>query len=29
MRMMREARERQRQLMQDPDYREAMRVQTA
>lgn len=27
MRMVREARERQRQLMQDPDYREAMRVQ--
>lgn len=27
MRMMREARERQRQLMQDPDYREAVRVQ--
>ena len=27
MRMIREARERQRQLMQDPDYREAMRVQ--
>jgi hypothetical protein len=28
MRMMREQRERQRQLMQDPEYREAMRVQT-
>lgn len=28
MRMMREHRERQRQLMQDPEYREAMRVQT-
>jgi hypothetical protein len=27
MRMMREARERRRQLMQDPDYREAIRVQ--
>lgn len=27
MRMIREAHERQRQLMQDPDYREAMRVQ--
>jgi hypothetical protein len=27
MRMMRESRERQRQLMQDPDYREAVRVQ--
>lgn len=27
MRMIREARERQRQLMQDPEYREAMRVQ--
>lgn len=27
MRMMREARERQRQLMQDPEYREALRVQ--
>lgn len=27
MRLIREARERQRQLMQDPDYREAMRVQ--
>jgi len=27
MRMMREGRERQRQLMQDPDYREAVRVQ--
>lgn len=27
MRMIREARERQRQLMQDPDYREAMRIQ--
>jgi hypothetical protein len=27
MRMVREARERQRQLMQDPEYREAMRVQ--
>jgi uncharacterized beta-barrel protein YwiB (DUF1934 family) len=27
MRMMREHRERQRQLMQDPEYREAMRVQ--
>lgn len=28
MRMFREQRERQRQLMQDPEYREAMRVQT-
>lgn len=28
MRMFREHRERQRQLMQDPEYREAMRVQT-
>lgn len=28
MRMMREHRERQRQLMQDPEYREAMRLQT-
>ncbi|HWK49586.1 MAG TPA: hypothetical protein VNR40_06850 [Steroidobacter sp.] len=28
LRMMREHRERQRQLMQDPEYREAMRVQT-
>ena len=28
MRMIREQRERQRQLMQDPEYREAMRVQT-
>src|SRR5688572_30802256 len=27
MRMMREARERRRQLMQDPEYREALRVQ--
>jgi hypothetical protein len=27
MRMFREARERQRQLMQDPEYREAMRIQ--
>jgi hypothetical protein len=28
MRMFREQRERQRQLMQDPEYREAMRIQT-